>query len=62
MLISAWNKQEHEMHTVSGKLLNQRLKAVETGSCTRSIDASGAMLLPCKMLLFAHLAGRDGFD
>lgn len=47
------------MHTVSYKLLNQRPKAIKTGSCPKSIDDRGAMILPCKMLLFVHLAGRE---
>lgn len=48
MLISARNKQEHEIHTMSYKLLNQRPKTIKTGSCTRGIDASGAVIVPCK--------------
>lgn len=50
------------MHTVSYKLLNQRPKAIKTGSCTKSVDAKGAMIVPCKTLLFAHPGVRDGID
>lgn len=61
-LTSARNKQEHEKHTVRYKLLNQRPKTIETGGCSKSIHAGGAMVLPRKMLLFAHPADRGGFD
>lgn len=49
------------MHTVRYKLLNQRPKPIKTGACSKSIHAGGAMILPCKMLLFAQLADRGGF-
>lgn len=62
MLISSRNKQEHKMHTVSYKILNQRPKAIKTGSCTKSVNAKGAMIVPCKTLLFAHPGVRDGID